>query len=90
MSDISNRGFHLERSISVGHLITTVVIGVSALMYVTKMEARLDVHDSRLSAAEQRLDRERIQTDAAMAEIRATLRRLDDKMDRLLTKAEPR
>tara|TARA_R110001599_G_scaffold249901_2_gene449765 strand:- start:175 stop:468 length:294 start_codon:yes stop_codon:yes gene_type:complete len=84
-------GFHIDKSISYGHLLTTVVLLVTAILYISKIETKLEVHDTRIRANEIRLDRERAQTDAAMAEIRETLRRLDDKMDRILTnRAVPR
>lgn len=48
MSINNKEHWHLEKKVSVGHLVTTVMIAVSALVYVQRMEHRIGLLEQRL------------------------------------------
>jgi hypothetical protein len=76
--------WHIKREIQLGHLITTLTVAVSAVVYIGKLEQRL-----ALSEQQHLVQRERdAQQDQAIREAATTLRqqldRMDTKLDRLI------
>jgi len=74
--------FHIERSISFGHILTTMTLIVGATIFFVRQETQIEVLKATVSALEIRMDRETSRTDNALAEIRVTFRRIEDKIDR--------
>ncbi len=65
--------WHLKKEIQLGHLITTITVAVSALMYINKIEQRVTVVEVQVVA----------QRDGA-ALLRTQLDKINDKLDRLI------
>ncbi len=42
-------GWHLKKEIQLGHLITTVTVAISAIVYVNKIEQRVAVVESQVN-----------------------------------------
>ena len=79
---MTDHGWHLKKEVSVGHIVTTVTILISAAAYVTSVESRFTEAEMRDMAIVERIDRaERWQRDE-LAEIKSALRRIEDKLDR--------
>lgn len=84
MADNTNQPqrFHIERSISFGHLLTTLTLIVGATIFFVRQETQIEVLKTNVAAIESRINRETYRTDAALSEIRSALRRIEDKIDR--------
>lgn len=70
MSDNTN-GWHIKKEVSVGHILTTVAIGISMLSWAMSMEKRM----TGLEVAEK-------YNSAAFERIQQSLARIEDKLDR--------
>lgn len=76
--------WHLKREVQVGHVITTLAVAASAVIYVQKIETRLALIEQ--SQVEQRLrDKQQDEHGAsAIRDINNRLERMDGKLDRLI------
>lgn len=76
--------WHIKREFQLGHLITTLVMAASVIMYIGKMEQRLALVEQTVQQQRERDERQ----DNAIAEglqaIERRLGKLDDKLDRVL------
>lgn len=78
------RQWHLDKSVSVAHIITTVALVVSALWFLAGQDKRisnLELNYSHLKAARSE-DQER--TDRKFGELKTDLRTINAKLDRLI------
>ena len=73
----SNRGWHLNREISLGHLLTTATIAVAGISYVMQNEKNHATHAARLDALQ-----------AIVMELKASDLRQDGKLDAVVTRIE--
>lgn len=69
------QGWHIDKRLTVGHIVTTVVVAVSAIMYITAMERRLSV-------LEVKQDLFAKQQSEGLAKIDSHLVRIEAKLDR--------
>ncbi len=67
------QGWHLKKEIQLGHLITTVTVAISAIVYVSKIEQRVAVVESQVN----------YQKETSIV-LRTQLDRINDKLDRLI------
>ena len=74
---MSDEKFHLEKSISVGHILTTVALIVGAIMYFNDF-------DKRISASEQEIEFIKSQRIEDARRIEKRLDSIDAKLDRIL------
>ena len=93
MSDTNK--FHLDRSISVGHIATTVMICIGLILWGADVQRKIDINSERIQATRLKVDEsyiqmqavietERIQTDRDFTRIEATLDRIEKKLDRTI------
>lgn len=83
---MDRRDWHLEKSVSVGHIVTTLVAAGSFFVWAMRQESRLTTlenHTVALAEADKRMDLERVQL---KSELREDLKVISDKLDRLLEK----
>ncbi len=91
MSDEQNN-WHLEKKVSVGHLVTTGMIAVSAMLYVNRMEHRISLLEQRVELSEKQYQdsinalQHRVESDRQ--ENRAEFRDIRSKLDRILERLE--
>ncbi len=82
------RGWHLKRELQLGHIISTLVIALSAAAYISKMDQRLAVLEAGIAEAlKHQRQRDELQDLAASrtdAQIRHQLTTIDGKLDRLI------
>ena len=76
-------GFHLEKSISVGHIITTMTIVVSVVWWASTVETRLAVNATQIEAARTETTRQSEDAKIYRAEIREQLILINNKLDRI-------
>ena len=69
----SQQGWHLKKEIQLGHLITTLTVAISAIVYVNKIEQRVAVVESQMLYQKE-----------TSSVLRSQLDRINDKLDRLI------
>jgi hypothetical protein len=69
----SLQGWHLKKEIQLGHLITTLTVAISAIVYVNKIEQRVAVVESQMLYQKE-----------TSSVLRSQLDRINDKLDRLI------
>jgi len=69
----SLQGWHLKKEIQLGHLITTLTVAISAIVYVNKIEQRVAVVESQMLYQKE-----------TSTVLRSQLDRINDKLDRLI------
>lgn len=74
---MSQEKFHIEKSISVGHILTTLVLIVGAFTYFTDF-------DKRISATEQEIEFIKAQRVEDVRRIEKRLDSIDEKLDKLI------
>lgn len=74
---MSQEKFHIEKSISIGHILTTIVLIVGAFTYFTDF-------DKRISATEQEIQFLKTQRIEDSRRIEKRLDSIDEKLDRIL------
>lgn len=83
-SAMSDAGWHIKKEIQLGHLLTTLTIAVSVILYISKLEQRIALIEAQVSAQRDRDDRQDRTTGEAMSLLRAQLERMENKLDRVL------
>ena len=79
---MTDHGWHLKKEVSVGHIVTTVTILISAAAYVNSVETRFTEAEMRDMAIVERINRAEAWQQKELAEIKTYLRRIEDKLDR--------
>lgn len=82
MTEQNGSKFHFEKTLNIGHVLTTVALIVTVTIYVMKIETRLEVVEVTQRSITVRMDREAGRTEAALAKIERYLQRIEDKLDR--------
>jgi heme exporter protein D len=76
--------WHLKREIQLGHVITTLTVALSAVLYIGRMEQRIALVEQHLRVQRERDERQ----DSAMQEktlaLSRQLERMEAKLDRLI------
>lgn len=80
----NSQGFHLEKSVSVGHLITTVSILFSMIWWGSTVETRLAVNEAKIAESVATHDRDQKDVDQLRNDIKEELKAINEKMDRLI------
>ena len=70
-------GWHLEKSVSVGHIITTLSIAFSALWWASTVETRLAVNTQKIAAQDLSTKRQEDAAAVIRQEFRADFDRLN-------------
>lgn len=81
MLDDDKSGWHLNKNISIGHLITTFTVAASVMFWAMSMDTRVTVLERELAhsqAADERMEKE---LKESLIEVKATLLRIEMRMD---------
>lgn len=82
--DRPDAGWHLKKEFQLGHIITSITIAASVIVYVNKIEQRLAIVETQISTQFDRDERQDKVTGEALSLLRAQLERIDTKLDRIL------
>ena len=74
--------WHIDKSISVGHMVSTLALAGALMGFVFSTNTKVETVQVRVDAIEHRMTRGEIRQADDMAIIRASLSRLEDKLDR--------
>lgn len=75
--------WHFKREIQLGHIITTLTIAVSVVMYVGKQDQRIALIEQQLKQQQERDQRQDHEAANALRLVREDLRALAEKLDRI-------
>lgn len=73
LDNLGAKGWHLKKEIQLGHLITTITVALSAVIYINKIEQRVAVIESQVIYQKETAD-----------VLRNQLEKINDKLDRLI------
>ena len=79
----SNGGWHLSKSLSVSHLVSTVAIAVGFFTYLTGIEQETVINKMELKSMGERMDRTDKRHTEEFGEIKLMLKDLTAKVDNL-------
>ena len=78
--------WHFKKEIQLGHLITTITVAVSVVLYATKIEQRIALVEQQLITQKDRDDRQdKVDADTIVL-MRQSMDKIDAKLDRLMEK----
>lgn len=78
------RGWHLDKTISVGHIISTLVIAVSVFTWVSSVDRRVDQNSLSIKFVKEQQQQSSARIEALRLEIKQDLNSINDKLDRLI------
>lgn len=78
------RQFHIDKSISVGHILTTLGIAISAFIWASSIDQRVSQNSQSIEFINKNQARSDSRIDVLRAEIRQDLRDINGKLDRLI------
>lgn len=84
MAEEHRRQWHLEKSVSISHIVSTLVIAGTVFAYIGKMDTRialLEQSNNQQASVDQRQDAER---NESFREFRENMKLINDKLDRLI------
>jgi hypothetical protein len=82
--DSDRRGFHIEKSISIGHILTTITLVVAAFSWTSAVDKRLAVHDNQIKQLEIADNKFQDAININRSEILDQLKTLNEKTDKLI------
>ncbi len=78
------RSWHLDKTISVGHLVSTVIIAVSVLSWAVTLDKRVEQNSLNIAHLKEQLAKDQRQVQELRLEIKQDLRDINAKLDRLI------
>ena len=79
-----NDPLHIQKGISIGHIITTVGLVIGGFAFVYDLREQLAIADIRIESMEARLERAAVRTDDQFEDIMNVVYRLETKIDKLV------
>ena len=79
-----SNGTQLNRSLSIGHIVTTVALIVGGFTFIYDLRESVAIQAFQLENVEDRLERVVARTDDQFEDIIASLRRLEEKLDAII------
>ena len=80
--------WHLEKSVSVSHIISTVMIVISALIFAIKMDSRVTMLEQAIMTQHSTDDKQDSERLRVATELKTNLKDINDKLDRLIERAK--
>jgi hypothetical protein len=77
-------GWHFSREIQLGHIVTTVMLLLSAVIYVQKQDQRLGLIEYQISEQVKRDDRQDARDLTNMHDMSDRLDKIEGKLDRII------
>lgn len=76
-----NRSWHLEKTISVGHIMTTLTVAGGLMLWGMKTDTRISVLEAEVVHQQQSDERQDKQWQDSISRIEHALIRIEDKLD---------
>jgi hypothetical protein len=72
--DGDGRRWHLDRRVSIGHLLTTTAVAVSVVLWLADVEKRVSLNVQALALADRRIERIEARHSVALVELKSEIR----------------
>lgn len=82
--DNQKASWHLDKTISVGHLVSTVIIAVSVFSWAVTLDKRVEQNSLSITHLKEQQVTDRKQVQEMRSEIKQDLRDINAKLDRLI------
>ena len=82
--DLDRRGWHIDKGIGVAHILTTLMLIVTALWYLAGQDKRIAVLESGFIYIQQSRANDQSRTEKKFDELKTDLRTINSKLDRLI------
>lgn len=79
---MNGSGWHLDRRVSVGHIVTTLMVAVGVVVWMQRLEASALLNAQAVAQQAARIDRLEQRTERRFREIKELLVRIEQKLDR--------
>jgi len=76
-------GWHIDKRLSISHLITTTGLLAGFIWWAAGMESRMALIERDVQGVEVRIDREMIRNQADLERISQQLNRIEDRLERM-------
>jgi len=91
----ADKQWHLDRTVSVGHMVSTLSLLIVGIVYVTDINSKVETHDERLSGIEETITLERENmirmfeeqkddSTRAFDQLRDDMKSINQKLDKLI------
>lgn len=84
--EVDKNRWHLKKEVQISHIVTTLLVSASVLLYVSKLEQRIALIEAQDQMQRDRDERQDRATTDARDALRSQLERMDAKLDRLIEK----
>ena len=81
MEDENNGAWHLDKRVSVGHLVTSAVVLIAVITWMQHLESRLDVTDISIAFNTAMISEVKSESANRQRDIIDKLNRIEDKLD---------
>ena len=81
---MANDSIHIQKGISIGHLVTTIGLIIGGFTFIYDLREQLAIADVRIESLARRLERGVERTDDQFGAIMDNLLRLESKIDKVL------
>lgn len=75
--------WHIEKSVSVGHLLTTLALLAGFVVSWAQMNTRIETQNVQIQAVDAKLEREIVRQAEDMQAVRSSLMRIEDRLERM-------
>jgi hypothetical protein len=82
--DRRGRDWHLDKTVSISHIISTILIVISILAWAQGVEKRVEQNAQGVKFISERLDAQDKRIDEMRSELRDDLKQVNNKLDRLI------
>jgi hypothetical protein len=83
---MTDERWHLDRRVSVGHIVTTILVAVSAAVWMMRLESHILAQSARIDWIEQAVKEDQVEIKSTLRRIWDTLRRVEEKVARKVDK----
>lgn len=78
------RHWHWEKSINIGHILSTLVIAGAMINYTTNIDKRVQLNTARYDGLVKAIDKNEMMQNRQYGELRDDMKRLHEKLDNLI------
>ena len=78
------REWHLDKTVSIGHIISTLIVAISVFSWALAIDKRVEQNDQSIKFLAENQKRVESRVDSIRQEIRQDLQAINSKLDRLI------
>ena len=81
---MTDEHWHLSRSISLSHMLTTVALVISGVVYVGDIDTKVEKQGVQIESLQREVEKQRDDTKQMFGQLRDDMKGIDTKLDRLI------